>query len=114
MLDLAEVDWCVYHAKIATRFMCGAGTNTNIMRAKDVSHKATGPPPKANQTIDAGAFDRSGGRKDTLNMKCQFVDTTDIYQELKNVQYENMMGFGKMQEKAPVKEKPEEKTEEEE
>jgi len=24
-VELQEVDWCVYHAKVATRFMCGAG-----------------------------------------------------------------------------------------
>lgn len=24
LLELSEPDWCVYHAKVATRFMCGA------------------------------------------------------------------------------------------
>ena len=30
LLELSEPDWCVYHAKVATRFMCGAGSNSNI------------------------------------------------------------------------------------
>lgn len=30
LIELSEPDWCVYHAKVATRFMCGAGFNTNI------------------------------------------------------------------------------------
>lgn len=29
LLELSEPDWCVYHAKVATRFMCGA-SNINI------------------------------------------------------------------------------------
>lgn len=29
LLELSEPDWCVYHAKVATRFMCGA-SNVNI------------------------------------------------------------------------------------
>ena len=24
LLELSEPDWCVYHAKVVTRFMCGA------------------------------------------------------------------------------------------
>jgi len=34
LLELSEPTWCVYHAKIATRYMCGAGGNTNIQEAK--------------------------------------------------------------------------------
>ena len=26
LLEFSEPDWCVYHAKIATRFMCGAAS----------------------------------------------------------------------------------------
>ena len=25
LVELQEVDWCIYHAKVATKFMCGAG-----------------------------------------------------------------------------------------
>ena len=30
LLELSEPDWCVYHAKVATRYMCGAGGNYNV------------------------------------------------------------------------------------
>ena len=38
LIELSEPDWCVYHAKVATRFMCGAGFNKNIQTAKQ-SHR---------------------------------------------------------------------------
>lgn len=30
LIELSEPDWCVYHAKIATRFMCGAHPDRHI------------------------------------------------------------------------------------
>ena len=40
LLELSEPDWCVYHAKVATRFMCGAGSNVNLQRAKKGERKS--------------------------------------------------------------------------
>ena len=34
LLEFSEPDWCVYHAKIATRFMCGAASYQNLQSAR--------------------------------------------------------------------------------
>lgn len=39
LLELSEPDWCVYHAKVATRFICGA-SNINIQTALKSERKA--------------------------------------------------------------------------
>ena len=44
LLELSEVDWCVYHAKIATRHMCGTSygsgnRNLNVHSAKNGERK---------------------------------------------------------------------------
>jgi len=39
LLELSEPDWCIYHAKVATRFMCGSGTYMTFQRAKNAERK---------------------------------------------------------------------------
>lgn len=39
LLEFSEPDWCVYHAKVATRFMCGA-KNSNLQKALKSERKS--------------------------------------------------------------------------
>lgn len=39
LLEFSEPDWCVYHAKVATRFMCGAASYQNLQKARNSERK---------------------------------------------------------------------------
>ena len=39
LLELSEPDWCVYHAKVATRFMCGIYPTSHIQTARNGERK---------------------------------------------------------------------------
>ena len=52
LLELSEPDWCIYHAKVATRFMCGSGTYMTFQRAKNAERKKL---RKVNQWGEVGS-----------------------------------------------------------
>lgn len=52
MIEVSEPDYCLYHAKIVTRYMCGAGANNNIQEAKKNFRKKNGKRKNDQTTSD--------------------------------------------------------------